>query len=455
MRDTFKEAALRFQHLFDQREANLNGQKTHPWHLLKREAMTNALALGFPDRKNENWKYTSVQRLLSTDFVMPKGKANAGSELQNHPLRGLDCVRLVFVNGQLDTDLSEHHKLERGIHLVDLKSLEHSDADLDLIKASFNSWAGQEDTSFLALNLALSESALLINVPDGIEPEIPLHFIHISTYDEKPVIANPLIFVRVGSQSRLRILESTISGTNRHLSSEYPHFSNTAIYLNLGPGAYTEHYKIQLNQQDNAMVHNTRVIQARDSHYRNYSVDLGGGLLRNNIYVRHLSSGITTDLYGIYIAGNKQHIDNQSFVDHAHPHCQSNELYKGIVAGHARAVFNGKIIVRQDAQKTNAFQQNSNLLLSDNAVIDSKPQLEIFADDVRCSHGGTIGQLDEQALYYLKTRGLTDADARGMLQHAFIREVIDLFEWDQLKDRIDDLIKGKFVQQRIDQTEVS
>lgn len=455
MRDTLKEAAMRFQQLFDQREANLNGQKTHPWHLLKREAMTNALALGFPDRKNENWKYTSVYRLLSTDFIMPRGTADYGSELQHHPLRGLDCIRLVFVNGQLDRNLSEIDRLEGGIHLIDLKSLEHSDADLDLIKASYNTWAGQEDTNFLALNLALSESALLINVPDGMEPETPLHFLHINTYEDKPVISNPLLFVRIGSHSRLRVLESTISGTNRNQRSEYPHFNNTAVYFNLGRAAHAEHYKIQLNQQDNAMVHNTRVIQARDSHYRNYSVDLGGGLLRNNLYVRHLATGITTDLYGIYIAGNRQHIDNQSFIDHAQPHCQSNELYKGIVAGRARAVFNGKIIVRQDAQKTNAFQQNSNLLLSDHAVIDSKPQLEIFADDVRCSHGGTIGQLDDQALYYLKTRGLTDADARALLQHAFIREVIDLFVWDQLKDRIDDLIKGKFVQQRIEEAEVS
>lgn len=448
--DRFRDTKERFQEIFTHRDENLNGMKTHPWFVLKRQAMADALELGFPDRKNENWKYTQVYHILDKEFTMLPGKDVHEKAMANHPLRDLDCIPIVVVNGKLDSELSHLSEIPDSISLRQMNELEENSVEHDLVKAFYTTWLKEEDTGFLSLNLALSDSALLIDIPEGVTLDKPLHIVNYNLSGGEPLLSNPLLIIRLGKNSKARVLESEISYRSKDLSgSPQQHFTNAATYVNMAPNAHLEHFKVQLCSQDDALIHNTRVLQARDSHYRNFSVDLGGKVVRNNVYVRHLGSGLTTDLYGVYLPGGEQHVDNQSFIDHAHPHCQSNELYKGIVAGKAKAIFNGKIIVRQDAQKTNAFQQNANMLLSDDAVVDSKPQLEIFADDVRCSHGATIGQLDEVALFYLKSRGLRDQEAKAMLQHAFLREVLDFFTWEELRIRIDQLIQGKFVQRKI------
>ncbi|MEZ4986446.1 MAG: Fe-S cluster assembly protein SufD [Saprospiraceae bacterium] len=267
----------------------------------------------------------------------------------------------------------------------------------------------------------------------------PIHCLYITTSTGQAHHCHPQHFVKAAAGSQLTILESF-----HDLEEATPSFINAATHIEVAANAHLHYYRLQGAGRESLVVNNTIVRQHRDSVFSHYALDLGGKVVRNNLAATHLDSNLETHYYGVYFGNGNQHIDNQTFIDHAMPHCQSNELYKGIMTDYARGVFNGKVTVRQDAQKTNAFQQNSSLVLSANAIMDTKPQLEIFADDVRCSHGATVGQLDESSVFYLRSRGLSPANARRLLQEAFLGEVVDNMPHEAIRTYAHQLITDKF-----------
>ena len=283
---------------------------------------------------------------------------------------------------------------------------------------------------------------LFIHVAKNAVIEKPVYLIHLAAPGETPTFSSYLNIAIAEQSSEASFIE----GLFELPGAEGTYFNNLVNRFRVKPNAHIHHYRLQQEGREGFLISNADVEQDGDSTFSSYAIDLGGRLVRNNLVTTLNNPGTGTNFYGVYFAKGEQHIDNHTFIDHAVPHCISNELYKGILTDKAHGVFNGKVMVRRDAQKTNAFQQNSSLVLSDKAQMDSKPQLEIFADDVRCSHGATIGQLDESAVFYLRSRGLSDDQARFMLQQAFLEEVIEFMKLEPVRAFAEQLILEKFRQ---------
>jgi Fe-S cluster assembly protein SufD len=285
-------------------------------------------------------------------------------------------------------------------------------------------------TPFEALVTSSTPNGLVIKIAAKANLDKPVHVVHImDKAGPNPVSSYPYKLILVGTQAETTLIESFIGHDAEQIS-----LTNAVNHIKVARGAHFRHYRLQHENLQSFHVNATRVFQEADSTYTSLAVELGGKLARNNVEVIHQGSNVMSNLFGVFAGNGKQHLDTQSFIDHAVPHCESHELYKGILDDSARGVFNGKILVREDAQKTNAFQQNNTLVLSRHAIMDSKPQLEIFADDVKCSHGATIGQLDESSVFYLRSRGLTRQEASTLLQRAFIGEVLDKCENESVKE---------------------
>jgi len=441
--DKFAGAKAHLRSLFDLYENTLNGQKEQPIHRIRKTAIDRLAGLDFPTRKDENWKYTSVNRLLEPSYV--EGKSVAVSAEDIHPYTyGIDAHRLVFVNGVYNEQLSTIKELPEGVVIEEVSKALSMDAYRDMVHQQLAEWASQADNPFVVLNAAFAKHGVLVHVPKNTVVERPFHLLNIIAPNEaEPMMINPQSIVFAEQSSSVTLMESY------HQLPGYQgvSFSNTVNRFVMGPNAQAQMIKLQRHSEEGYQINITSVDQERDSKFSSFAIDLGGKLVRNNLNIHLKGQNTETNMYGTYLAGNRQHIDNQTYIDHAIPHCYSNELYKGIITDRAKGVFNGQVIVRKDAQKTNAFQQNSTLVLSENATMDTKPQLEIYADDVSCSHGATIGQLDESAVYYLRTRGLSVEQARSLLQQAFLREVIENIEIEPVRDIIDGWIIEKFENQ--------
>lgn len=424
--------------LFKAYEADVNGLKDHPITAFRKEAFLKLKEERFPTRKDEDWKYTNVGPILKSAYQKGTEVAIDEAQLDNYLFDDLDVTRIVIVNGILNTSLSTLDTIPEG---VSISSLQDALVDEEKAKTIANLKAqksGTDVNTFLPMNQAFAQNGYFIETEGKAVIERPFHFIYINTKSDESHFVHPQLFVKAGKSSEVTIIESFHS-----TDPEAEYFNNAADYIYVGQNAKVDHYRLQFESKSAYQINNTIVNQERDSVYSNYAVDLGGRIVRNNLTSELLDSGTQTNYYGVYLGLDKQHIDNQTFIDHAMPHCESNELYKGILTDKARGVFNGKVLVRQDAQKTNAFQQNSSLVLSDSAVMDAKPQLEIYADDVKCSHGATIGQLDESSVFYLKSRGLNDEAAKNLLQKAFLGEVVTEFKIDSIKHKILDRIDEK------------
>ncbi len=309
----------------------------------------------------------------------------------------------------------------------------------DILFEHFTNYAKIEN-GFDALNTAFAHDGAFIHLPDNIILEEPIYILYLNGSDEDHVISQPRNLIITGKNSQLSIVESYLG------LSEKKYFTNTLTEMVINENTIVDHYKIQNENLNSFHISKTQVNQERGSTYSSHNVVLGGSLVRNNVNTVLNGEGCETNYYGLYFTRENQHIDNHTLVDHAKPHCHSNEFYKGILSGGSRGVFNGKIIVRKDAQKTNAYQSNKNLLLSNAASIDTKPQLEIFADDVRCTHGATVGQIEDEAIFYLRSRGVSEENARSLLVNAFASDVIDFMRKDTLKNEmnktINDLMKN-------------
>jgi Fe-S cluster assembly protein SufD len=392
---------------------------------LRRQAYERFSALGFPSTKDEEWKYTNVSPIAKTQFVRAPLD---GFRPRRQDLPDLGCaVRLVFVNGRFSPELSTLEPAG-GLRVQSLAAA--LTEGHPAVEAHLGRYASFEKQAFVALNTALAEDGALVEIGKDAAPERPVHLVFWSSAGDAPVAVHSRILILAARGSQASVIEHYLGAPG----SRY--FTNAVTEAVLGPGAVLDHYRIQDESERAYHVAAFQAVQDRDSVLRSHNVAFGAALSRNDVNSVLDAEGAECVLNGLFLVNGERHADFHTLLDHAKPHCTSHELYKGILDGRGAGVFNGKIIVRKDAQKTNAIQSNRNLLLSSDAVINTKPQLEIFADDVRCTHGATVGQMDREALFYLRSRGIPAAAAREMLTLAFAGEVLDEMRWEPLKERL-------------------
>jgi len=410
-----------------------NGNADDALKALHQFAQSQFQQAPLPNRKQEDWKYTPLRELLKTEFAT----ADAPQDISDisQIVRRLDATNMVFVNGHYMPQLSD--PMPEGIHIAALDEAAQDEEATRLIKLIVAQLETCTMNPFEALTTSLTSPGIVIVAKANTKPDRPLHVIHINDRSEEAAGAvYPYKMYGIGRNAEVHLMESFIAPGSGVV------FTNSVNHIHVDSGAQFSHYRLQEENKQSFHVNSNRIFQEQDSVYTSLAVELGAKLMRNTIEVIHRGSGVLSNLLGLFMATERQHSDTQSFIDHALPYCESHELYKGILDGYARGVFNGKIIVRPDAQKTNAFQQNSTLLLSRDAIMDSKPQLEIFADDVKCSHGATIGQLDEEAVFYLRSRGLSKQQASAMLQRAFVGEVLDRCSHEAIRNYLNQRVES-------------
>ncbi|MGB3617804.1 MAG: Fe-S cluster assembly protein SufD [Catalinimonas sp.] len=394
----------------------------------RRAALDRFRTLPFPTLKDEEWKYTSLGQVLKTAYDLQQGRAE--SALARRDLAGQfddpDADVLLFVNGHFEPRLSRIHS--PGHELTILNLPEAIEKNEPAVMEHFGKIADDEAEVFAALNTAFATGGAFLHVRAGQAPQRPvvLHFVADARRAHLLAQVRNLIVVERGAS--LRVVENFTS------LGEQTSFTNAVTEVYVAENARCDYYKLQQDAPTAHHVGTTHVQQRRDSHFDGMTVTTRGGVIRNNLNLTLDGENCEGHMYGLYLLNGRTHCDNHTYVDHKLPNSYSNELYKGVLDDRATGVFNGKIFVRQDAQKTNAFQSNRNLLLSDRATINTKPQLEIWADDVKCSHGATTGQLDEEALFYLRTRGLDAVQARALLLRAFAADVLDKATYEPLRD---------------------
>jgi len=420
-----------FTGLFGQLEQRLNGQKSRLMHLIRRKALEHLNEVSFPTRTDENWKYTGVRQIIELDFQEPTSSSNVINE---KVIKGAETIQII--NGKFSNQFKSPIDLGNGVQLLRIEDALEDVAFADTIN-QFLDVIFEEKQAFSLLNLAFSKNGFFFYVPKNAHAKKTLHIQHITEECGLSFMIPTQIFGLIEQGGSASIVESF-----QHKGDEAnAYFINSLNRFEIRSNASLTHYKFQKESSKFYQVSNGAITQERDSTFTSHVVDAGGRIVRNNLSTELKGSGTQTNYYGVYYAKGESHIDNQTFIDHAVPHCESNELYKGILDEQGVGVFNGKVLVRQDAQKTNAYQQNSSLVLSSSATMNAKPQLEIFADDVKCSHGATIGQLDEQSVFYLKSRGIPEIEARKLLQNAFLGDVLNHIEDKMIKEYAEGLIK--------------
>ena len=405
-------------------------------HDLRTAAIKNFENKGFPSKKEEAWKYTSLNAILKNDFtVFPKHENSIEfSQVSKYFLNEVDTYKVVFVDGVFSSHLSS--TTHEGIDVCLMASALNKPKYKMVIDKYFNQIANKDD-SLTSLNTAFANEGAYINIPKGKVAPKPIEIMYFSTGNEAALLVQPRNLVIVGENSHVQIIE-------RHQSlNENPVLTNSVTEIFAEKRAIVDYYKIQNDTHEANLIDNTFVSQQQESHVYVHTFSFGGNLTRNNLNFYHFGERLTSTLNGITIIGEKQHVDHYTLVNHATPNCESFQEYKGIYAGSSTGVFNGKVYVEKEAQKTNAFQKSNNILLSDKATINAKPQLEIFADDVKCSHGCTVGQLDETALFYMQQRGIPQKEAKALLMYAFSNAVIENIKIPELKQRITKIIATK------------
>jgi Fe-S cluster assembly protein SufD len=383
----------------------------------RRAAIGRFEALGLPTTRHEDWRFTSLVGLAQLELGRGNAHGASGAADLLARAQAFDGPHLVFVNGRLRRDLSSHAGLPAGAILVPLA--EALQGMPDALQPHLGRLARPDDHAFVAANAALFEDGVFLRLGANVRLEAPLAILHLSDVDA-PAAAHPRVLVVAGEGSRASIEELFVGGAG------VPYLTNAVTELVLGEGAELEHVRLQVEAAPAFHVSSVHAEQAARSSLRAHAFSVGGRLCRAELRSRLAGEGARVAANGLFMGAGDQVVDNFSWVEHAVPRCTTTENYKGILDGKSRGVFSGRIRVLPGAQKTVAHQMNSNLLLSDDAVVDTKPQLEIFADDVKCGHGGTVGQLDDSALFYLRSRGLPEAEARSLLIWAFASEMVGL-----------------------------
>jgi Fe-S cluster assembly protein SufD len=408
-----------------------NGGRAGPAWLpaLRRRAFDRFAATGFPTTRDEDWHYTSVSPIAESTFRLVRPAASSVDLSAIAPyLINPSWSRLVFVNGRFSRELSTFAELPAEVDVTTLDDALRTDAAY--LESQLGEHARIDHNPFAALNTAFVTDGAVVRIPADCVVEKPIHVLWVSDAAAADAIVCPRVLVTAGRHSRVSIIESFVG-----LAPERS-FTNSVTEIRLDDGARVDHHRIQRESTDAFHVGTVQATQRRNSVFHSFSFAAGARLSRANIYTTLAEPGCEARLNGLYLLSGRQHCDHQTYVHHAAELCVSREMYKGILDDESHGVFNGKVLVDAVAQKTDGKQTNHTLLLSDRARVDTKPQLEIFADDVRCTHGATVGRLDETALFYLKSRGIHRDTARALLTYAFAAEALGEIEIDELRDAL-------------------
>ena len=408
----------------------------HPVHDIRSEAIKTFEEKGFPHKKQEAWKYTSLKSLEKIDFSIFPKEENAPEyrDVKKYFLHEMDTYKIVFIDGIYSSYLSE--TTHDGVDVCLLSAALTKPMYKPVIDVYFNSIASKDD-SLTSLNTAFSREGAYIYIPKNKAPIKPIEILHFATGNEAALMLQPRNLIIAEANSELQIIERHQSLTSNEV------LTNAVTEIFAADNAHIDYYKVQNDVKSASLIDNTYIDQKDGSEVSVHTFSFGGRITRNNLNFYQHGSGVNSILKGVTILSEKQHVDHHTLVHHQEPNCESHQDYKGIYDQNSTGVFNGKIVVDKIAQKTNAFQQNNNILISDKATINTKPQLEIFADDVKCSHGCTIGQLDEEALFYLQTRGIPKKEAQALLMYAFANNVLESVRIPEVKRRINKLIAKK------------
>jgi len=409
---------------------------------LRDQAIESFCKQGIPTRKHEEYKYTNVDLMLKEEFYFSANKNCTDGQIED--LKFLKGAYVAIIeNGVFVEGSSNLQNLPKGLTICSLADA--AEGKLTVFEKYYAKNADVNADAFIALNTAMAKDGVFIHIAKNVIIEKPIHILHISTGFENTII-NPRNLIVVDENAQAKIIESFET-----LDSTAKIFSNALTEIVINESAIVDHYKIQDEnaclpdrQELGYLVNTTQVIQKKQSVFSIHTFTLSGSLVRNNLTLVLDDEHIESHLNGLYLTAGNQVVDNHTLVDHRKPNCNSNELYKGIINGKSTATFNGKIFVRKDAQKTNAFQSNKNILLSETGTINTKPQLEIYADDVKCSHGTSTGKLDEDKIFYLRARGLSTESAKKLLMHAFASEVVDTIKIEPLREYIEGKIFKTF-----------
>ena len=386
---------------------------------IRQEAIQSFAELGFPTVHDEEWRFTNVAPLTNVMFQAAPDETDSwkGEGLERALPGDSPDIRLVFVNGHYSERFSVIRNLAAGVEAGSLAALLREKKGA--LEAHLARYANFRLHPFVALNTAFWQDGAYLRFPKGLVLEKPVHVVYVSTADEIPLVSSPRTLIVAEREAQATVVESYL-GLGPGVC-----FSNAVSEIVVGENAVLDHYKLQLENERSFHMATSQIYQDRNANYSSGSISLGGALVRNEVNAVLDAAGAECALHGLYLVRGRQHVDNQTTLEHAKPHGSSRELYHGILDGRSTGVFNGRIIVRPGAQKTDALQKNRNLLLSPDAAIDTKPQLEIYNNDVRCTHGATIGQLDPEALFYLRSRGIGSEDARNMLVYAFAGDILE------------------------------
>jgi len=404
-------------------------------HDIRSKALQNFEELGFPTRKLEEWKYTSLNSVLKQDYSLFPNKEAAVelADVKKYFIHDIDTYKIVFVDGKYSSFLSEttHDTIDVCLMSSALAKPKYK----AVIENYFNKTAKQDNLT--SLNTAFACEGAYIHIPKNIEVQKPIQIIHFTTGTEAATLLQPRNLIVVDENAHVQIIE-------RHQGlNENPVLTNAVTEIFAAKNATVDYYKIQNDKSSASLVDNTFIDQKTNSEVSVHTFSFGGNITRNNLNFYQNGEHINSILKGITIIEGKQHVDHHTLVHHIEPNCESHQDYKGIYNDRSTAVFNGKVIVEKEAQKTNAYQQNNNVLVSEKATINAKPQLEIFADDVKCSHGCTIGQLDNDALFYMQQRGIPEKEGRALLMFAFANTVLESVKIPEVKSRIAKIIANK------------
>lgn len=417
---------------FHEAEKALPGQATAWVAELRSQAIEAYKQLGWPTRKQEAWKYTDLSEIRETSFEAATAPGTiTRADLEAHTFDEVEAHRVVLVDGFVVDELSDLPDGE--VTVASIAQL--LDQDPERLEGLLGSVADATEHPLRAINTALFRDGVLIDVPAGSVLETPVHVINLTTAGaDTPRVSYPRVAIRLGRNAEATVIE-TYAGL-----SEGPYLTNAVTEIEAADNAHLRHYKLELENPEAFHLATQQVHQTRDATVRTHNICLGGKLIRNDVNAVLDGEGGTCLMNGLFSLIDEQHCDNHTRIDHVEPNCESHQLYKGIVDDKARGVFWGRIFVDPIAQKTNADQHNPNLLLSDEALVDSTPQLEIFADDVRCTHGSTFGQLDAEQLFYMQSRGIDEQTSRAILTYAFAGDVLNGIQLDPVRQRVEDLI---------------
>lgn len=404
---------------------------------LREEAINRFLELGYPTVMNEDWRFTNMNPLAKSKFkISENGRSLGTDDLKTYLFSELDTYLLVFVNGKFSKELSQIEEIPPGVTITSLS--EAIETERELFLEYFGKFLNFETEAFNALNTAFFEDGIFINVPDSVSVNKPVHAVYIS-HEDPEAIVSPRNLIIIGKNSELKVIEHYVA------TSDYSYFSNVVSEVCVGENSSLEHYLLEFESKKAFNISTLRVQQEKYSNIKSHSVLFGGAIVRNNVHPVLAGEGSNSLINGLYMSNGRQHMDNFMRVEHASPHCDSRQIYNGVLDDNSRGVFHGRIIVHEGAEKTDAKQTNRNLLLSDSAQIDTKPQLEIYNDDVKCTHGATIGQMDENAIFYLQSRGIPKKEAETIMVKGFTGESFSNMSVEPVREYLEKIADNWFL----------